>query len=78
MGPESEDSPLGIIICGFGFLHLGVVDPWCNTNYLHGQRNRESPVKAPLATYLTQAVLLGLNKGKLVVDLEVSLVSQIV
>ena len=34
--------------------------------------------KAPLATYLTQAVLLGLNKGKLVVDLEVSLVSQIV
>lgn len=36
------DSPFGSSICGFHFLHMGVIEPWYNTNYLHTHKSEEN------------------------------------
>ena len=39
-------------MCGFYFLDLGVVDPWCNASYLHSHRNGENHCAGILFTSL--------------------------
>lgn len=78
---SSGDSPFGGSAPGFCFLDLSAGDPWRNAHCLYSCRNEgnrpfQVGSSTPLATSFTQMVASGSNKGKLVMDLEVSWVSR--